>query len=60
METSENVITFNTVLDKVLFLQAAMDRNYWLAGQDGLTPELLIQRGVIEKELAEAERELRA
>jgi hypothetical protein len=60
METSENVIKFNTVLEKVLFLQSAMDRNYWLAGQDGLTPELLAQRGVIAKELAKAERELTA
>lgn len=59
METSK-VIKFNTILEKVLFLQSAMDRNYWLAGQDGLTPELLVQRGVIAKELAEAERELAA
>ena len=59
METSK-VIKFNTILEKVLFLQSAMDRNYWLAGQDGLTPELLVQRSVIAKELAEAERELAA
>jgi hypothetical protein len=60
METSENVITFNTVLDKVLFLQAAMDRNYWLAGVNGVTPELLAQRAVLVKELGEAERKLTA
>ena len=57
METSENIIKFNTLLEKVLFLQSAIDRNYWLAGVDGVTPELLAQRAVLVKELSEAERE---
>mgnify|MGYP006902227057 CR=1 FL=1 len=60
METTENVIKFNTLLEKVLFLQSAMDRNYWQAGIDGVTPALLAQRAVLAKELAEAERELTA
>jgi hypothetical protein len=57
MEDSENVMKFNTVLEKVEFIQAALDRNYWLAS-DGYTPELLAQRAVLENELAEAQSEL--
>jgi len=60
METSENIIKFNTLLENVLFLQSAIDRNYWQAGVDGVTPELLAQRAVLVKELAERERELTA
>jgi hypothetical protein len=60
METSENVIKFYTLLENVLFLQSAMDRNYWLAGVNGVTPELLAQRAVLAKELGEAERKLTA
>jgi hypothetical protein len=57
METSENIIKFNTLLENVLFLQSAIDRNYWQAGVNGVTPELLAQRAVLVKELAERERE---